>query len=117
MKIETSGLIVLLRAYARSAAFSNTEACAKILDAADRLGELSKKHSLNCDCETCTEFKSVLRCHMQENKEVIENQQAEIERLKKTIHHMAAACGNPDANDGLRTVIKIGKEALDKEVR
>lgn len=42
---------------------------------------------------------------------VIASRDLEIERLRKLVHRMTAACGIPDVGDALRMVIKIGKEA------
>lgn len=37
----------------------------------------------------------------------------EVDRLRKALHHCAAACGNPGGSDeACRVIIKIAKEAL-----
>jgi len=37
--------------------------------------------------------------------------------LKKEIHHMVACCGNPNKDDALRNVIKIGQKAIENSER
>ena len=41
-------------------------------------------------------------------KNEADEKNAEIKRLKKTIHHMVACCGHPDCNTALRNIIAIG---------
>lgn len=123
MKTGTSGLTILLRAYARSAAFSNTEACAKILEAADRLDEQQAEIERLTKCYATATGKigacgssSLMRVECKQMTEL----RAEIERLREALKEILKDMGVYKSDTWADAIVdglvncKVSEDSIDK---